>query len=258
MTFESFSPGNSWLHKMDSRIKIVTAVALAFSLSLCQHFICPGSGLLLGVILVTAARLQFTAVMWRLLVVNGFIALLWITLSLTYPGPPLFSFGPLSLSRPGLELAALITLKSNAIVLLFIALLATSTVAELGHGLEALGVPRKFCLLLLFSYRYIFVISQEYLRLNRAAKLRGFRPATNLHTYNTYGNLFGMTLVRSWNRAGRVRQAMVLRGFHGRFYTLSSRNVGIIDLLFLVVIAIIVTGLVFMEINHGLTLNFLS
>ncbi len=247
MTFENFSQGNSILHKMDSRIKIISAVALAAALSVCHDYISPGIGLLLGVIMILTARLRFREVFWRLLLVNGFIALLWVTLSLTYPGDSLFSFGPLRLSKPGIELAALITLKSNAIVLFFIALLATSTVADLGHALEAIGTPRKFCLLLLFSYRYIFVISQEYLRLNRAAKLRGFRPTTNLHTYRTYGHLFGMTLVRSWNRAGRVRQAMTLRGFHGRFYSLNVNKAGLNDLLFLMFTVIIVLGFVFIE-----------
>ncbi len=249
MTFENFSLGNSFLHRMDCRIKIITAFFLALTLSVSHHFSSAGAGLLLGVILALSTRLRLTAVLWRLLVVNGFIALLWVTLSLTYPGDALVSLGPINLSGPGIKLAALITLKSNAIVLVFIALLATSTIAELGHALEALGLPRKFCLLLLFSYRYIMVISQEYGRLHRAAKLRGFRPATTLHTYRTYGYLFGMTLVRSWNRADRVKQAMALRGFQGRFYPLNAGKPGRNDLFFLVATMLIVLALIFMEIT---------
>ena len=251
MIFESFCRGDSFPHRMDSRIKIVAALALALVLACSRHFAVAGAGVLLGIALVGAARLPVAAVFRRLLVVNGFIALLWVTLSLTYPGE-MFSLGPLRLSRPGVELAALITLKSNAMILIFIALLATSSVADLGHALESLGLPRKLCLLLLFSYRYISVINQEYLRLNRAAKLRGFRPATNLHTYRTYGHLFGMTLVRSWNRAERVRQAMALRGFQGRFLSLNAGRAGRSDLLFLALILIVVTGLVAVEIKSPL------
>ena len=58
-----------------------------------------------------------------------------------------------------------------SIILFFISLLATSTVARLGHGLQALRLSARLCMLLLFSYRYIFVIHQEFKRLHRAAKL---------------------------------------------------------------------------------------
>ncbi|MCI5159827.1 MAG: cobalt ECF transporter T component CbiQ, partial [Candidatus Electrothrix sp. AUS1_2] len=37
-----------------------------------------------------------------------------------------------------------------------------------------------------------------------------------------YSYMLGMMLVRSWNRGNRVQQAMELRGFSGRFYTLND------------------------------------
>jgi cobalt/nickel transport system permease protein len=79
--------------------------------------------------------------------------------------------------------------------------------------------------------------------LARAAKLRCFRPGTNLHTYRTYGHLFGMTLVKSWNRAERVGQGMLLRGFHGRFYSLDEQIMAKGDLIFLIIILTTVIGL---------------
>jgi cobalt/nickel transport system permease protein len=36
--------------------------------------------------------------------------------------------------------------------------------------------------------------------------------------------MLGMMLVRSWNRAARVQQAMELRGFSGRFYSLHRKE----------------------------------
>jgi cobalt/nickel transport system permease protein len=143
--------------------------------------------------------------------------------------------GPLTLSTEGIRLATLITLKTNCIVLSLIALLGTSRIASLGHALEGLHFSKRLCFLLLFSYRYIFVIYQEYQKLNRAAGLRCFVPATNIHTYRTYGYLFGMTLVRSWNRATRVHHAMLLRGFYGRLIPLDQQTVGRNDIFFLVV-----------------------
>ena len=53
-------------------------------------------------------------------------------------------------------------------------------------------------------------------------KIRGFQPRTNLHTYRSYAYLAAMLLVRSYDRADRVFQAMLCRGFHGVFYSLRT------------------------------------
>ena len=100
--------------------------------------------------------------------------------------------------------------------------------------MQALGVPVKFCQLFLMTYRYIFVFEEESRRLHRAALLRGFVPTTSRHTYRTYAYMVGMILVRAWERARRVREAMVCRGFENRFYCLTSYRAGKGDWLFFV------------------------
>lgn len=245
MIIEPFSSGGSPLHRLDPRVKIVAGLALIATIALCRSFPTALTGLLLAVVLVLSARLNIGGVARRLLLVNGFVVFLWLTLPLTYPGTSIYAFGPFSLSREGIALALLISVKTNAAVLLLIGLFATSSIAELGNGLARLKVPAKLCLLLLFSYRYIFVIHQEYLRLVRAAKLRCFKAGTNIHTYRTTGYLFGMTLIKSHHRAHRVKQAMILRGFQGRFHTLYESKIGAAEIIFsllsLASIAVLIT-----------------
>ncbi len=217
---ERFNQGSSLLHSADPRAKILVAAALSLVLACITYVPAAWAGLGLGCVFVLAARLPLKAVFLRLLAVNGFIFFLWLVLPFSYPGDPAFSLGPLQASDSGLILAGLITLKCNAILLVFIALVATSPVPDLGYALQALGVPPKLCWLLLFTYRYVFVIGSEYQRMHRAARMRGFVPKNSMHTYRTYANLFAMTLVRSWDRSERVYQAMLLRGFNGRFHSL--------------------------------------
>ena len=219
MNFEQFSQGNSLLHRADPRVKIISTAVLSLVIALCQNFSTALGGLLIAILLTIIARLSPRQILRKLLIVNSFNLLLWLLLPLTYGGQPVIYFAGIDLSKPGLLLAALITIKANGIILIFISLLATSTVARLGHGLQRLHMSPRLCVLLLFSYRYIAVIHQEYQRLQRAAKLRCFRPGTNLHTYKTYAHMLGMLLVKSWNRAARVQQAMALRGFSGQFYS---------------------------------------
>ena len=250
MNFEQFSRGSSIVHHTDPRVKIIAAAVLSLIVALCQNFNTAAAGLALATLLTIASRIPLRMVMRRLLIVNAFNLLLWVLLPLTYGQAPWISCAGIELSRPGLLLAALITLKSNTIILYFISLLATSTVARLGHGLQELRLSPRLCLLLLFSYRYIFVLYQEYARLRRAAALRCFKPGTNLHTYKTHSHLLGMLLVKSWNRAARVQYAMELRGFTGVFYSLHELEMNRMDYLLLAGVLPAALGLLLLELLH--------
>jgi len=240
MIEDPFSKGDSFLHQANPVVKIVSAAALTLVVALSKSFVPVFAGLFVSFMLLVSARLFCGTVFRRMAAINGFVVFLWLTLPLTYGGDALMSLGPLTLSRDGVRLAALITLKSNTVFLFFVALLATSTVAELGHGMEALHVPPKLCFLILFLYRYLFVISREYQRLARAARIRCFKPRTSLHTYRTYAYLFAMTLVKSWNRSQRVREAMLLRSFSGIFYSMRERTMTGHDPIFLAGMAVTV------------------
>lgn len=243
MMDERLASGNSLLHRRDPKVKVIVATTFVAVVAISSSFVVATMALTLASLLILLARLDATSVLKRLLAANSFTIFLWLTLPFTYGGEQLTELGPFALSSQGIRLAALITLKTNAIVLSLLALLATSKIASLGHALEGLHLPRRLCFLLLFSYRYIFVIFAEYQKLNRAAKMRCFSPATNIHTYRTYGYLFGMTLVKSWNRASRVHHAMLLRGFNGRLIPLTQQNVGKADLGFLAISLCLTCGL---------------
>ncbi len=154
---------------------------------------------------------------------------MWLILPFTTPGSPFFVVFGLSLTQEGIELALLLTLKSNAILLFMTTLISTTQPVTLGQALDSLHVPEKLTFLLLISYRYLGVIFQEYNRLATAARVRGFLPRTSPRTYRTYGYLLAMVLINSFDRAQRVYQAMLLRGFQGRFYALHEFQLSFTD-----------------------------
>lgn len=219
---EPFADGASVVHRLDPRGKTVVAALFAILIATTTTYATALAGLALALLYLALARLPLRQVLVRLLLVNSFIFFLWFVLPFTYPGDPLWRFGPLAASRQGLIFTGLITIKSNAIIIALIALVATVPVVTLGQALHQMRVPDKLAHLLLFTYRYIYVFEQEYRRLVQAMKIRGFQPRTNLHTYRSYAYLAAMLLVRSFDRAERVFQAMLCRGFHGTFYSLKS------------------------------------
>lgn len=237
---ETFADGKSVIHSIDPRIKVVLALIYSFVVALSSSFVILLSSLVTSMVLVMVARLDAREVLKRLAVLLGFILLIWVLMPLTYPGAPLFRIGPVGFSSPGVLLAAQISLKSVAILLSLMALLATMSVATMGHALGILGIPDKLVYLLLITYRYVFVMEQEYQRLIRAMKIRGFKPGTNLHSYQSYAYLVGMLFVHASARAERVSKAMKCRGFTGRFHSLRQFEPDPRNRLFAVIMSLII------------------
>lgn len=244
MINELFATGTSPLHTLDPRVKIVAATLFTLMVAILTQFDALTVALAISVGLIFTAQLDLKEVLKRLLIINAFVLFFWLLLPVTVPGSPFGQLGPLTITHEGVVLAARLTIKSNAIVLASIALLATEPIATLGQALGHLKVPTKLVQLLLLTYRYIFVIEQEYRRLLRAAIIRGFYAKTNLHTYKTYAYMVGILFVRASFRAERVHQAMRCRGFSGRFYSLHQFNFSNHERLwsFIFVLAILVIG----------------
>ena len=248
MIEEFFATGDSFIHKIDPKIRILCASFLSVAAALSQSFyILPGY-CAASIILIVMAGLSPAKVAQRLKTVLWFLLMIWVIVPLTFDGQVLYQYHFLKITKPGVELCSMITVKSITILLIFTALIATMSIASLGKGLHQLYVPDKMVFLLLMSYRYIGVIEDEYKRLLRAAKFRGFTSGTNLHSYKTFAYLAGMLFVRASFRAQRVYQAMVCRGFNGKFHTLDDHPANRLNSIFL--FGVFMTGfvLVFFEI----------
>lgn len=244
---EELAGGDSLIGRLDPRVKIVVVFLFSVTVAVSNRFVVLMLALGLGLCIVLAARLPIKQLVRRLVPVNMFIILLWFFLPFTFKGEPLFSVGPLVGTHEGVLYAARISIKSNAIMVMLIALVASTSILTLGHAMHELRVPKKIVHLFFFTYRYIHVIHREYLRLVSAMKVRGFRPGTNVHTYKTFAYLVGMLLVRSSDRAERVHNAMLCRGFSGNLYSLSEFSLKTRDMISLILMLALILALGVLE-----------
>lgn len=172
----------------------------------------------LGFILAAALMARPEARLWRrLLHVEGFMLLLFVMLPFTMEGTAAFTLGPLSASVEGFWRASLIAAKVTACVLVLLVLLGDVEPVRLGAALRDLRVPESLSRLLVMTARYTSLIADEARRLHDAMRARAFAPGSNRHTWRSYGNLMGMLLVRALDRARRVEEAMLCRGYAGFF-----------------------------------------
>ncbi len=131
----------------------------------------------------------------------------------------------------GLRLAALIAVKGVSLATLAAVLLVSAPPDATLKAAHALCIPGLFVQLGLLSYRYLFVIGDELARLRVALRVRGFRNRANAHSYHTVGQAAGTLLVRGYERAERVSQAMRCRGFDGKFRALAVFQTRWVDVL---------------------------
>jgi len=232
MHLEEFAEGDSFFHRLDPRVKFITTIPYIFVIAVMKGINGPLSALIISLFMIAVSRISLKKLMGRLMVVNAFILFLWVFLPFSFPGEAVFQIGSLRATHEGLLYVLSITLKANAIVLATIAILGTSEVFSLAHALVHLRLPDKLIYLFFFFYRYISVLHEEYTRLRHAMLIRCFRPKTNMHTYRTYAYLIGMLIVKSYDRSQKIYNAMLCRGYTGRFPIISHFELKRTDLSF--------------------------
>ena len=212
------APAAGLLDAVSASTRVGVAMAFAVATVALDRLPLLVAALAIAVVLAALARLPVASTARRVASMDAFMLCVLAFLPFTVPGTPLFAIAGLSASTEGLRQAAAIVLTANAVVLAVLALVGTLEPAALGHALTSIKVPDKVVHLLLFTVRYIAVLKSEYQRMVLAMRARGFRARGNRHTWNSFGWLFGMLLVRSFERSERIHAAMKCRGFSGRFY----------------------------------------
>jgi cobalt/nickel transport system permease protein len=151
---------------------------------------------------------------------------------------------PLFQGSRGIEVAALVGVRALTLFTLGLVLVTTSPMHRNIQAAQALGVPIALTQIALLSYRYLFVIRDEFQRIRVALRVRGFRSGANGRTYRLVGHVAAMLLVRGDERAQRVGHAMRCRGFDGRIRSLSPFQTRTQDVMFVVIVGLFSAALV--------------
>jgi cobalt/nickel transport system permease protein len=212
---------DSCLSRLDPRWKLAAVVLSAGVVAFLGTLPASGLALLLALVLAAVARLPPWWYRNRLGAVALFLAPFVLLLPLLEAGPG-WEVGPVALSLRGLEVAFLLTFKAAAITTLVLVLLATAPLHLYLQAAQSLLVPGFLLQLVALSYRHVFLLADEIVRLRIALRVRGYRNRASVHSYRTLGHVTGTLLVRSVERAERVGQAMRCRGFDGRFRCLAD------------------------------------
>jgi cobalt/nickel transport system permease protein len=154
-----------------------------------------------------------------------------------------------SLAVPWHGLSGLATLFMRAILCLMLLMLLTNTTrfVELLRGLRRLGCPQILVMNLSFLYRYLFVLTEEAMRMKQARDCRRVGRAPFVEELKLLSSMLGTLLIRSFERAERMHGAMLSRGYSGDFPVFSPREFSWRDLAFLSIVTLFIVLTVLMR-----------
>ena len=95
-------------------------------------------------------------------------------------------------------------------------LMATTPIDSLCAALRRLHVPGMLVTLLLLTYRYVGVMTEELAVMTDAYHLRA--PGQKGIHISAWGSFLGQLLLRSMDRAQELYSSMMLRGYHDHFH----------------------------------------
>jgi cobalt/nickel transport system permease protein len=222
LAFSLPPPTHSFLSRLDPRWKLAALLFSAAVAATLHTLRVAGVALATALSLAVFARLPLRWFLDRLGAAALFFALFALPLPWLLAGDgPSWMYAPIRPSWHGIEAALLLTTKAIILVSLFLVVQATAPLETTLKAAHSLRIPGLFVHLGLLTYRYVFVLADELRRLRIALRVRGYRNRASRHSYRTAGHVAGTLLVRGYERAERVGQAMRCRGFDGRFRSLS-------------------------------------
>lgn len=123
------------------------------------------------------------------------------------------------------ELALLIFLRSNALLIFMLLLFWDKSLFDIALGLQKLKAPDKVVALFFFVAKFIYIIKEELVRIQKVMKSRGFESKSDVFTYKSYANVIGILIIKCFWRAEKLKNIMQLRGFDGVVYQSQSEKI---------------------------------
>ncbi len=209
---------NSPIHQWDVRYKLIGLITLMFAFATVNSWYLIPFMLLVTMMLYGISKLPLSFLASRLSYPGFFLFGVIILLPFLSGQTIIWQFGFLTIRQEGCLAVILIVSRFFAIMTTGLILFGTSSFLTTIKGIRRLGISPIITDMLMLSYRYIFELSHKLNMMQKATKLRGFkRSKISWRNLSVYAALTGSLLVRSYQQAERVYQAMLLRGYGNVF-----------------------------------------
>lgn len=226
VTFGQYYPAQSFVHKLDPRLKLLALIAFIVALFLCKTFYGMALCFVVLTAIIIAARVPFGSVLRS---VKGIIFLLVFTsvLNLFFHGGEhlLWSYGIIKIYREAIVFTIFLILRLLFLVIASSILTLTTTPVSLCDGIESLLKPLSYikfpvhelALIMSIALRFIPTLIDETNRIISAQKARGadFESGNIFKRIKAIVPILIPLLISAFRRAEELGDAMDARCYSG-------------------------------------------
>ncbi|MVX62818.1 energy-coupling factor transporter transmembrane component T family protein [Clostridium chromiireducens] len=226
ITIGQYLPGESFIHKLDPRTKIVLSILFIACLFIINKFVgyTVIVGFLLGVILIAKVPFRFIFNGLKpIFLLVALTAIMNIFMVRGTEGTEVFSIGFLKAYPEGLSIAAFMAIRLILLIIGTSLLTLTTSPIELTDGIEKLLKPigkeiaHELAMMMTIALRFIPTLIDETDKIMKAQKARGadFESGGIIKKAKSLVPLLVPLFISSFRRADELAMAMEARGYRG-------------------------------------------
>jgi energy-coupling factor transport system permease protein len=235
--FGQFIDTGSFIHRMDSRIKLAAVFAMLVASFLIDSFLGFAVVLVLMVLIQAVSRVPLFYVLRGSALIIGFLIFILFFQVLFYQGDAhdyLWRWGVISISTEGLRSAGILGLRVIFLYYVTTMLMLTTSLVDLTNGLELIFGPlqrlrvpvNELVLVFVIAIKFVPIFIEEVERLARAQTARGvpFDEGGAIIRARRLGRLLVPIFIGGFHRADLLSVAMHTRCYRGGRYRTKFRQ----------------------------------
>jgi energy-coupling factor transport system permease protein len=237
--FGQFVETDSFVHRMDARVKIAATSVLIIASFLIDSFLGFGVVLPLLVVIGVVSKIPLGYILRGSRIFIAFLVFILAFQVLFYPGDVpessyLWRWGILSVSTEGLYTAGIMALRVILLYYVTTMLMLTTSLVDLTNGLELIFGPlqrlrvpvNELVLVFVIAIKFVPIFIEEMERLARAQTARGvpFDEGGALTRARRLGRLLVPIFISGFARADTLTIAMNTRSYRGGRYRTKLRQ----------------------------------
>ena len=225
ITIGQFFPGDSFIHKLDPRVKIIATLLYIILLFVSSHPLTMTVGIALLILMYAVSHIPFKMITKSLKPVVPIIIFTSVLNIFFVSGEPLISFWFIEITKEGLRLAILMSLRILCLIAGSSLLTYTTSPIDLTDAIERLMNPLKkikvpvheLSMMMTIALRFIPTLIEETDKIMNAQKARGADMESGglMQKARSLVPILIPLFVSSFRRADELAMAMECRCYRG-------------------------------------------
>ncbi|EYE87728.1 transporter [Fervidicella metallireducens AeB] len=225
ITIGQYLPGDSFVHKLDPRVKILISFAYIITLFIVKNYVGYGFIIAFTLIAILTSKIPVKYIF------NGLKPILWIIIftaifnAILTPGDVIYRVGPVKFTDKGIYLAIFMVIRLIFLIIGTSLLTLTTSPIALTDGIERLlnpfkrlGVPaHELAMMMTIALRFIPTLLDETDKIMKAQKARGadFESGNVINRAKNLIPILVPLFISSFRRADELAMAMEARCYRG-------------------------------------------